>query len=167
MEGPSILINEPAGPKRPVPVQDFLLGWRLLFVLGWLFTVVGLLNTVLLWYPFRFGVPEYEFGSVAASLDGLPVTMVGLTLALAGSRGRGKDRAALLATVLLWTVAVLVLAGGVLYWLNVPLALQQVTEPIIRTGIKKSMTKVTVQALVYPAAMIALAIMGSRSRSKH
>lgn len=167
MEGPSILINEPAGPRRPVPVQDFMLGWRLLFVLGWLFTVVGLLNTALLWYPFRFGIPEYEFGSVAASLDGLPVTMMGLTLALAGSRARGKDGAALLATVLLWAVAVLVIAGGVLYWLNVPLALQQVTEPVIRTGIKKSMAKVTVQALVYPAAMIALAIMGSRSRSKH
>jgi hypothetical protein len=167
MDGHSILINEPAGPKRPVPVQDFMLGWRLLFVLGWLFTVVGLLNTVLLWYPFRFGVPEYEFGSVAASLDGLPVTMMGLTLALAGSRARGKDGAALLATVLLWVVAVLVIAGGVLYWLNVPLALQQVTEPVIRTGIKKSMVKVTAQALVYPAAMIALAIMGSRSRSKH
>jgi hypothetical protein len=167
MEGPSILINEPAGPRRSAPVQDFMLGWRLLFVLGWLFTVVGLLNTVLLWYPFRFGVPEYEFGSVAASLDGLPVTMMGLTLALAGSRARGKDGAALLATVLLWAIAVLVIAGGVLYWLNVPLALQQVTEPVIRTGIKKSMAKVTVQALVYPAAMIALAILGSRSRSKH
>ena len=167
MEGPSILISEPAGPRRPVPVQDFVLGWRLLFVLGWLFTVVGLLNTVLLWYPFRFGVPEYEFGSVAASLDGLPVTMMGLTLALAGSRARAKDGAALLATVLLWAIAVLVIAGGVLYWLNVPLALQQVTEPVIRTGIKKSMAKVTVQALVYPAAMIALAILGSRSRSKH
>jgi hypothetical protein len=167
MDGHPILINEPSGPKRPVPVQDFALGWRLLFVLGWLFTVVGLLNTVLLWYPFRFGVPEYEFGSVAASLDGLPVTMMGLTLALAGSRAQGKDGAALLATVLLWVVAVLVIAGGVLYWLNVPLALQQVTEPVIRTGIKKSMAKVTVQALVYPAAMIALAILGSRSRSKH
>jgi hypothetical protein len=104
---------------------------------------------------------------VAASLDGLPVTMMGLTLALAGSRARGKNGAALLAIVLLCVVAALVVAGGVLYWLNVPLALQQVTEPVIRTGIKKSMAKVTVQALVYPAAMIALAIMGSRSRSKH
>ena len=147
-------------------MQDFTLGWKLLFVLGWLFTVVGLLNTVLLWYPFRFGVPEYEFGSVAASLDGLPVTMMGLTLALAGSRARGMAGASLLATVLLWVVSALVIAGGVLYWLNVPLALQQVTEPVIRTGIKKSMAKVTVQALVYPAAMIAMAIMGSR-KTKH
>lgn len=162
MDGHSILINEPTGPKRPVPVQDFMLGWKLLFVLGWLFTVVGLLNTVLLWVPLRFGSPEYEFGSVAASLDGLPVTMMGLTLALAGSRARGMARASFLATVLLWVVSVLVIAGGVLYWLNVPLALQQVTEPIIRTGIKKSMVKVTAQALVYPAAMIAMAIMGSR-----
>jgi hypothetical protein len=93
--------------------------------------------------------------------------MMGLTLALAGSRALGKDGAALLASVLLWATAVLVIAGGVLYWLNVPLALQQVTEPVIRTGIKKSMAKVTVQALVYPTAMIALAILGSRSRSKH
>ena len=144
-----------------------MLGWRLLFVLGWLFTVVGLLNTVLLWVPFRFGSPEYEFGSVAASLDGLPVTMMGLTLALASSRVRGQEVAALLATILLWVVAILVIGGGVLYWLNVPLALQQVTEPVIRVGIKKSMVKVSTLALVYPAAMIALAVMGSRGRQKH
>ena len=62
---------------------------------------------------------------------------------------------------------ILVIGGGVLYWLNVPLALQQVTEPVIRVGIKKSMVKVSTLALVYPAAMIALAVMGSRGRQKH
>jgi len=163
MGGLPILINEPAArPKKPV--QDFLLGWRLLGVLGWLFTAVGLLNTVLLWVPLHFGSPEYEFGSVAASLDGLPVTMMGLTIALAASRARGDNRGGLVATVLLVTVAVLVVAAGVLYWLNVPLALKQVTEPVIRLGIKKSMVKVTTQAVLYPAAMVFLALIGSRSR---
>jgi hypothetical protein len=167
MEGPSILVNEPggpkkAGPKKLVPVKDFALGWRILLVLGWLFTVIGLLNTWLLWVPLRFGSAEYEFASVAASLDGLPVTMMGLTIALAASRAGGHVRSGGAATILLWVVAALVVAAGVLYWLNVPLALGEVTEPMVRLGIKKSMVKVTTQAVLYPAAMVYLALIGSR-----
>jgi hypothetical protein len=168
MEGPSIIVKEPgssrrAGTKKRVLVQDFELGWRLLLVLGWLFTIVGLLNTLLLWVPLRFGSAEYEFASVAASLDGLPVTMMGLTIALAASRAGAHARSALAATILLWVVAALVVAAGVLYWLNVPLALGAVTEPMVRLGIKKSMLKVTTQAVLYPAAMVYLALIGSRS----
>ena len=132
-----------------------------LLVLGWLFTIIGLLNTLLLWVPLRFGSPEYEFASVAASLDGLPITMMGLTIALAASRAE-LTSSLLAVTILLWVVAVLVVAAGVLYWLNVPLALGAVTEPMIRLGIKKSMLKVTTQAVLYPAAMVYLALIGSR-----
>ena len=166
-EGPSVIVREPGsrrgGPKKRVAVPDFELAWRLLLVLGWLFTIIGLLNTLLLWVPLRFGSPEYEFASVAASLDGLPITMMGLTIALAASRAGAHVRSALAVTILLWVVAVLVVAAGVLYWLNVPLALGAVTEPMIRLGIKKSMLKVTTQAVLYPAAMVYLALIGSRS----
>lgn len=161
---PAIVLNEPAGPKKRV--QDFVLGWRLLMVMGWLFTVVGLLNTILLWVPLRFGSPEYEFASVAAMLDGLPLTMMGLTIALASSRALADNQGALAATILLWVVAVVVVAAGVLYWLNVPIALGAVTEPMIRLGIKKSMLKVTTQAVLYPAAMVFLAVIGSRGNKQ-
>jgi uncharacterized protein (DUF486 family) len=165
MGGPSIIITEPqGGSKRPVePVQDFKLGWSLLWVMGWLFTVVGLLNTALIWVPLHFGSPEYEFTSVAASLDGLPLALMGMTLALAASRASGRTRSATTLVVLLLVVTLLVIAGGVLYWLNVPLALNALkNQPVPRMGIVKSMVKVTAQVVFYSAAMLTFARMATR-----
>src|SRR5258706_10695356 len=131
--------------------------------MGWLFAVVGLLNTVLIWVPLHFGSPEYEFTSVAASLDGLPLALMGMTLALAGSRASGRVKSGTALIVLLLVVTLLVLAGGVLYWLNVPLALNALkNQPVPRMGIMKSMLKVTAQVVLYSAAMLTFARMASR-----
>jgi hypothetical protein len=160
----AILINEPPPPEPKKPAQDFMLGWSLLLVMGWLFTLVGLLNTVLIWVPLRLGVPEYEFASVAASLDGLPLALMGMTLALAASRASGRTRSATAIVILLIVVTVLVIAGGVLYGLNAPLALRALkNQPVPRLGIMKSIVKVTGQVVLYSTAMITFAAMG-RSR---
>ena len=61
-EGPSVIVREPGSrrvaAKKRVAVPDFELAWWLLLVLGWLFTIIGLLNTLLLWVPLRFGSPN-------------------------------------------------------------------------------------------------------------
>ena len=152
-----ILINDPP-PEKGHPASNFSLGWNVLWVTGWLFTVVGLLNTVLIWVPLHFGSPEYEFTSVAASLDGLPLALIGMTLALAASRATSRVKSTTTLIVILIVVTLLVLAGGVLYWLNVPLALNALrNQPVPRMGIVKSMVKVTVQVVFYSAAMLTLA----------
>jgi uncharacterized protein (DUF486 family) len=158
----AILINEPPGDAKPRELNSGL-GWSLLLVMGWLFTVVGLLNTVLIWVPLHMGSPEYEFTSVAASLDGLPLALMGMTLALAASRASGRVKSATALIVLLVVVTLLVLAGGVLYWLNVPLALNALkNDPVPRMGITKSVVKVTAQVVLYSAAMLTFARMGAR-----
>jgi len=163
--GRPILINDP--PDKAESAHDFSLGWSLLWVMGWLFTVVGLLNTVLIWVPLRFGSPEYEFTSVAASLDGLPLALMGMTFALASSRASGRLKSATAVVVLLVVVTLLVLAGGVLYWLAVPLALNALkNQPLPRLGIEKSIVKVTVQVVLYSAAMLTFARMGSRKQPR-
>jgi len=162
-----VLINEP--PPRPQeprpPAEDFRLGWSLVWVMGWLFAVVGLLNTVLIWIPLRFSSPEYEFTSVAASLDGLPLALMGMTLALAASRASGRVKSATALIVLLLVVTLLVVVGGVLYWLNVPLALNALkNQPVPRLGIVKSVIKVTAQVVLYSAAMLTFARMATRKQ---
>ena len=159
----AILINEPQSAPKP-PTPDFLLGWSLLLVMGWIFTVIGLLNIALIWVPLQFGVPEYEFSSVAASLDSLPLPTMGLVFALAASRAQGRRKSALLATVLTCLLAALIVGAAVLYWLDVPLALKAVTDRLPRLGIKKSMTKVSAQAVLYPIGLVVFAWMGSRKQ---
>jgi len=157
----AILINDPpAEPKRPV--QGATLGWSVLLVMGWLFVIVGLLNIVLLWWPLQMGNPEYEFASVAASLDSLPLPTMGLAFALAASRASGRPTSAKAAMVIAVVVAVLVVLAAALYGLDVPLALNAVKAGPIRLGILKSIMKVSAQAVLYPVALIAFARIGNR-----
>lgn len=163
MDRNPILINEPqAGPKKPA--ADVMLGWSLLQAMGWLFVVVGLLNIVLIWIPLQVGNPEFEFGAAANSLDSLPLPTMGLVWAMAAGRARANARGTTVAVGITYLLALLVVGAGALYWLDVPLALQAVKEPMIRLGIDKSILKVTVQAVLYPVALVAMARM-ARSRS--
>src|SRR5262245_19606353 len=118
--GRPILINDPPHESKRA-VQDFSVGWGLLLAVGWLFVAIGLLNIVLVWVPIHFGSTEYEFASVAASLDSLPLPTMGVVFALAASRALGRPVGAKVSVVLAVVMAVLILVGAVLYWLNVPL----------------------------------------------
>ena len=163
MDAKPILITDPVKPRQVVP--DFALGWNLLWLTGWLFVIVGLLNIALIWIPLQLGNPEYEFASVAASLDSLPLPTMGLVFALAGSRATGRLGSAKVAMVTAFLVTGFIVAAALLYWLAVPLALKAVKEPVIRLGIMKSVVKVSAQALLYPIALVVLVRMANRSSS--
>ena len=49
------------------PVAWDLLGW-----LGFALFVVGGADFLLTWFPERFGNPEWEFGTITASLNAMP-----------------------------------------------------------------------------------------------
>jgi hypothetical protein len=160
--GRPILINDPPQESKRAG-HDFSVGWGLLLSAGWLFVVVGLLNIVLIWIPIHLGSPEYEFASVAASFDSLPLPTMGLVFALAASRALARPTGAKIIVVLALAMAAVILVGAVLYWLNVPLALQALKNaPAPRLGIIKSAVKVSAQAVLYPIALIVFARMGTR-----
>lgn len=162
MDGPSILINEPqsGGPKKPAP--DPMTGWSLLWWMGWTFLVIGLLNVILIWIPLQLGNAEYEFGSAANALDSMPLPVMGLVFVFASSRARGRETGAVVAQVVAMLLALLVLTMGTLYWLNVPVALKAVQEPMIRFGLKKSILKVSTQTVLYPLALATFILAGRR-----
>ena len=134
--------------------------WRALGVLGVVFVLVGGIDTLLIWYPPSFGTPEWEFGSITASLDGLPVPTMGLVLLLASALHGGNVRLAKVLAVVLTILAVVILLAAVLYAINVPLGLRAVQNagPVATQGMKKSIIKAAVQMLVYPAGYILVAV---------
>lgn len=159
MTGPKVLVQE-TGRPRLAGSPDF--GWYLIGWIGAVFTAVGALDLLLTWYPPRFGNAEWEFGTVSASLDGLPVLTLGLALSLGAGAARGQRWLLRTVAVVLVLLAVLIGIGAVLYATNIPIALQSVTDPTIRTGLKKAITKAAGQSVIYPVAFVWLAFVAWR-----
>ncbi len=161
MAPPKILLDEEEVKKTYLPpAPEF--GWQLIGVLGAIFVVLGLLDILLAWYPLMFGNPEWEFGTVASTLDNLPVTVLGFGLLLGAAVARGRRSAVRGWSILFIVLAVVILAIGVLYLLDVPVAFRTVQQPLLRTGLKKAVAKAVGQMVLYPAGFLVMGVKGLR-----
>jgi hypothetical protein len=122
--------------------------WVVVAGTGLAVALVGWFDLALLWYPLRFGDPEWEFGTISAHFDGMPLGTVGLALLVAGAIGRGWRRTSRLLAVVCLLVVVGLLAISVIYLLDVPLALRA-TAPQIKPVMKKAMLKAGVFSATY------------------
>jgi hypothetical protein len=55
-----------------------------ILAVGAAFTIVGLVDLALLWYPLRFGNVAWEFGTLNTTFDELPMTALGVALVTLG-----------------------------------------------------------------------------------
>lgn len=163
MATPRVLVREDESGRRRSwlpPAPDF--GWQLLGMLGVVFFLSGLLDLGMAGYPFMFGNPDWEFGTIASMLNALPVPMLGLTLLLASAVARGWALGIKLWSIVAIVAAVVILALIVIWALNLPLAFRTVQDPLPRLGLKKSVAKTLAQAVLYPAAFMWLGFKGWR-----
>jgi hypothetical protein len=160
----NVLMPHDEGRGPPLAASpDF--GWYLLGWIGLAFTIVGGGDLLLVWYPFRFGSPEWEFGTVTQALDGLPVTTLGLAMLLGAAVARGQRwLVRTIATVFL-VLAVIIVLAAILYATNVPMALQAIEDPGIKTGLKKAIAKSAIQSAVYPLAFLWIGVKAWRHSS--
>ena len=165
LAAPQILVPEvdaSSGRRRLAPAPDY--GWYLMGWIGLAFLLVGGLDLALAWYPPQIGNPQWEFGTVSRTYDNLAITALGLTLLLGAGVARGVRWWTRTVAVLFLVLAVLLLAGFVLYLLNIPLALKSVTDPVALSGLKRAMTKTMGQAVVYTVVFFVLGLSGLRYR---
>ncbi len=133
-------------------------GWLLLGWAGLTFAVVGGLDVALTWYPSHFGSSEWEFGTVTASLNGLPLYTMGMALMLAAAIARGRRRAVRIVAAAFMVTAIAIVFAASLWATNVPIAVQSVTDPEVKTGLTKAIVKTWAQAIVYPVGFAWIAI---------
>src|SRR5713101_1853501 len=132
-----ILINEPpVREKRPASSPS--LGWYLLGWAGWVFLLAGLADIALAWIPFNLGNAQWEFGTITSSLQSLPLPFLGAALILAAGVARSRVWWARIGVLVLVLLALWVIFCGVVYALNVPLALRSVKQPEVLFGLKKA-----------------------------
>ncbi len=123
--------------------------WSVVGSVGLALFVVGVVDVLLAWIPLHVGSPEWEFGTISATLNNMPVPAMGFALVLAGAAAR--DRRAQLLGAAVWSIAVtLFLAGcAVFYVLDVPLALRSVQEPVARSGLQAGIIKAAAALVAY------------------
>jgi hypothetical protein len=161
MPEPKVIIRDHASrPRRPL-----VGGSRSAWVwVGWLacaFAVVGVGDLLLAWYPLRFGVPEWEFATIAQSFAGLPVVALGLVGLLGAGLGLDRRWLVLVSAVLLGLAGVGILLGTLLFLTDVPLALQT-SDGIARVGIEKAVAKTLLLGSVFGLVFIAAAVAAVR-----
>jgi hypothetical protein len=130
--------------------------WSILRIFGVIFLFAGGIDLALLWYPARFGVPEFEFVTVSQFVAGMPVLttgLVALALVALGTENRRLRAGVGVGVVLMLVLLIALLA---LFALTVPIALKTQLNPEIRTGVKKSILRTTVQFLTYGLGYLAL-----------
>jgi hypothetical protein len=156
------ILSEDASSPRPLVSLGGEAPWLLLGGLGVALALVGGADLLLAWFPFGFGNPEWEFGTVSSTFDGLPVLAMGSVLLLGGAIVRQSRWAIRGVSLLHAGLGLLLLGAALLYATDVPLALQSIKDPMLRIGLLKAIAKTTVQMLVYPPLFFWVAVQGWR-----
>jgi Ca2+/Na+ antiporter len=136
--------------------------WDLLGLLGFALFVVGGSDFLLSWFPWRFGNPEWEFGTITAALNAMPAGLMGLTLLLiwAHQSESAVWTRVLSGVILIWSVVLVALA--VIYGLTLPLAARGFAVPNVGVGLKRAIARSLVQLVIYPVVMLWMAARGFR-----
>ena len=137
------------GPKRSAVLQGSPeRGWRAVWRFSWVLVAAGLGDTLLAFIPLRFGVPEWEFGTVASTFAALPLITMGLAGLLASALARGRRVAVLLLGWFLVALALSLFSVYIVFLSDVPIALATV-QGEVRLGIIKAVVKTSWLGLVF------------------
>jgi hypothetical protein len=142
---------------------DVETAWRVFFVLGAILAVVGGVNLVLLWIPYVSGRPEWEFGTAGTYLDIFPLSALGFVLLISASVALGLRRTTRVLAALCVLVALLTGLVGVRYATVLPQVLDVMADRIVRLHTTKTAVKAGLQAVLYPALLLIIAIRASRA----
>ena len=130
------------GEARTVDADERLDGaWRLVQAIGFALLVMGAVDILLAWAPWNFGNADWEFGTASATLNSMPVPAMGVALLAAGSIARRSVLLTALAAS--WSVIVVLglCAVGLLYLLDVPLAMRAAASVSAQTDMRIAIAK--------------------------
>ena len=153
--------------RHPVPqLSDPERAWAALGWIGLAFVIIGMVDLVLAWYPPALGSPEWEFGTIGATLNGLPLPALGLTLSLAAGIAGGSRWRMRTTSVVAVCLALLVFGLAFIYVTVIPVALAEATNPVVRTGLLKSIAKAIALLAIYPVLFTWVGYQGWRQSAR-
>lgn len=168
----SVIIPQQAGrpttverPATAYSTSAHLTSWRILGWLGLGFLIMSLIDVALGWYPMRFGTPEWEFGTISATMVGLSIPCLSLYLILGSAIALERTTVAKVAGMVMLVMALILAALIILYLTNVPLALRATaTNDLANFGMKKTILKSLTLFTGYEVLFVLGALKGLRRR---
>lgn len=160
---PILGMSRPRSANVPRSIARPSAAWDLVAILGAAWTLLGIVDIALGWYPAAFDSPEWEFATISNSLIALTLPAQGLCLFLAAMVATQRVRLARAAAVLLLVLAALTLVWGFLYVTLIPMAFKATgSNLLVLTGLKKSIAKSLMLVVAYPTVFIWCAVLGWR-----
>jgi hypothetical protein len=160
--------GRPATVEKPTTAyatSAYMDGWKILGWLGLAFLIMSLIDLALGWYPLNFGRPEWEFGTISASISGLAIPTLALYLMLSSAIARERLDIAKGVAIVMIILAISLAVFVILYLTSVPLALKAVAaNPVVHLGMKKAIFKSLMLFTGYEALYILGAFKGLRTR---
>jgi hypothetical protein len=120
----------------------------MLLVLGLALTIIGFTDVGLLFFPSRWASVDWEFGTVSAAFEGLPLGTIGLGLMCAAAVARGRRRAMGVLAVVQLLLTLVLIAMLLIFLLDVPVVVRAV-DPAMRPTLMKALVKTGSMAVVY------------------
>jgi hypothetical protein len=142
---------------------DVETAWRVFFVLGAILAGLGGVNLLLLWIPYVSGKPEWEFGTAGTYLDIFPLCGLGFVLLISASVALGQRWTTRALAAVCVVVALLTGLVGVRYATALPQVLDVMADGIVRLHTTKTAVKAGLQAVLYPALLLIIAVRASRA----
>lgn len=130
-------------------------GYSLLVAIGLALTVVGLVDLVLLWLPFRFENAAWVFGTVTQTFDSVPTVGLGallLTYGLVRHPDTGA-RTVRVASIVSLGIALVLLLAGLRYVAAVPSVFAEAPAQSI-DSLRRSVIQNAVEMAVYVVACL-------------
>jgi hypothetical protein len=125
----------------------------------------GLGDWVLAWIPMRFGSPEWEFGTVASTIAGLPLITMGFAGLLASAAARGIRWQLITVALAVLFFAMCVVFAFIIFLLDVPIAVRAV-QGIARVGMFKAIAKTSMLALLFSMVYVVAGVAALRFARK-
>ena len=164
-------MREPVVAPKAVDTQkqkarfqpDLPLAWVFVLVVGGGLALVGVIDVGLLFTHARWASLDWEFGTVSAMIDGMPLITIGCGAMAAATVARGWHVGRKLLAPVFVLITLGVLASLVVFLLDVPPALKAM-DPLMRPLVMKVILKTGTMGATYVVVYSLLAALTWRRR---
>jgi len=129
--------------------------WTLMGWVGYLFVLAGGVDLALALWPLSFRDPTWEFGTAITVLNGLPVFVLGLCLALISAICLRRLRLARSISLVFGALALLTFTPSFLLLTTAPVAISSAENAVVLLGIRKAIAKGGALGLIHTLVSVA------------